>query len=77
MLQIFIILECRGGTAGNNTFHYGMGSSFSSLGNTILWSAKTPETTQPLISGICEIISVDHESANITNNVFGQRATRA
>lgn len=58
MLQIFIILECRGGTAGNNAFHYGMDSSFSSLGNTVLLSAKTAESTQPLISGICEIISI-------------------
>jgi len=34
MLQIFIILEYRGGTAGNNAFHYGMDSSFLSLENT-------------------------------------------
>lgn len=41
MLQIFIILEYRGGTAGNNAFHYGMDSSFLSLENAILLSAKT------------------------------------
>lgn len=73
MLQIFIILECRGGTAGNNTFHYGMGSSFSSLGNTILLSDHPTFNLRHLQNNQCLII----ESANITNNVFGQRATRA
>lgn len=41
MLQIFIILEYRGGAAGNNAFHCGMDSSFLSFENANLLSAKT------------------------------------